>query len=697
MIRLKKTLLLFSLIFLISGIYAQEENYIGDKKLYYGAAYYPEGWDLKTLEEDIKYMKEANINVVRMAEFAWSQMEPREGEFHFEWLHKVIEKLHANGIDVVLGTPTATPPAWMSEKYPQIYQVNSKGVRKTHGARRNCSYTSKIYREKSRIIIEKMAREFGDKPGVIGWQTDNEFHLSFDYSEETEVMWHEWLKEAYGSIDALNRLWGTELWSQEYNSFSQVPMPRDYIWHHPSLRMAWIQFTNKQIDDFQDIHIEAIRKYSDLPITHDGMPGQETDYERLFDDLDFMAVNNYHSFEAYDRIQSNYDRMRGYDKGYHWLFETAPNYSGGGKKGQTWFLHQPEGSMHAAIWMNYALGGQGTMFWLWRQHWAGQEMTHGSFISSWGKPAANFQELKKMGAELRQTSDYLMNAPVEQAKAAIFWSHNNAAWFEIEEYANGIDYYNDWTYRFYRPIADAYIHRDVINPGQSLEPYKLLFAPMMPRIRDELRTRLEQWVKDGGILVLGPMSGYRNDEWTSFKDHAMGDIAEWSGIEVDSRIPIGTEIREAEIPVMLHFKDELNLNKAEGRLWSEALSSSRGEVLATYQQGMHDGEPAIIEATVGKGKVVVLGTDPRKEAYKKLSLKYAREAGIKPLAEGDGEVVIAPRKGENTEGYVIVNISNKQRHLEMKEMPGKDMLTGKKISDRKMTLEPYEVKVCKKQ
>lgn len=690
----KGTALLLSLLFLAPLAMAQEK-YIGDKKLYFGAAYYPESWDLETLDEDIALMKEANVNVVRIAEFAWSEMEPSEGNFQFEWLHEVIEKLHANGIDVVLGTPTATPPAWMGQKYPEIYQVKDKGTKMTHGARRNCSYSSSLYREKSRIIIEQMAREFGDKEGVIGWQTDNEFHLSGDFSKETERKWHAWLREEYKSIDRLNDLWATELWSQAYSGFYEVPMPRDYIWHHPSLRMAWNRFTNEEIDSFQDIHIKAIRKYSDLPVTHDGMPGQTLDYEILFDDLDFMAVNNYHSFEAYDRIQSNYDRARGYDMGFHWLFETAPNYSGGGKKGQTWFLHQPKGSMHAAIWMNYALGGQGTMFWLWRQQWAGQEMPHGSFISSWGKKAANFEQLSQMGAELKKTSDFLMNAPVKQPEAAMFWSHNNLAWFRIEEYANGIRYYNDWTYRFYRPVSDAFIHRDVINPGQSLEPYKLLFAPMMPRIRKGLRERLQDWVNDGGILVLGPMSGYRSEEWTSFKDHAMGDIAEWSGIEVESRIPIGTERREAEIPVMLNFKESLDMPKPEGSLWSEALSSENGEVLATYENGMHNAEPAIIEASHGKGKVVILGTDPGKEAYKKLALHYAEEAGITPLASGDSQVVVAPRKGNGEEGTIIVNIANAEKQITLPEAPGTDMLTGEETG-RKLTLAPYEVKVCRK-
>ncbi len=682
---MKKISIIGFIVFLAMPLMSQ---HVGQDKVYYGAAYYPEAWNFETVEQDIEYMKEANMNVVRVAEFAWSIMEPREGEFQFDWLHGLIEVLHENGIDVVLGTPTATPPAWLGEKYPEIYRVNEDGTQQTHGARKNYNYSCDTYRVKCRVIVDKMAREFGQKPGVIAWQTDNEFSVHYDFSDETRAKWHAWLKKEYETIDKLNEKWCTVLWSQSYNHFGQVPMPVSYVWHHPSLRMAWYRFTNEEIDSFQLEQIHAIKKHSGLPVTHDGMPGQTINYEMLFDDLDFMAVNNYHSFEAYDRIQSNYDRMRGYHMGYHWLFENAPNYSGGGRKGQTWFVHQPVGGMQAAIWMNYALGGQGAMFWLFRQHWAGQEMPHGSIISSWGKPAANFDALKELGNNLKSNSDFLMENPVAPAKAAIFWSHENLQGFRIEEYANGIHYYNDWTYRFYRPLADQFIHRDVLGPAQEIQSYQLLFAPMMPYIPNGLRKELRAWVEKGGILVLGPMSGYRTREWTSFKDHAMGALEDWIGIHVDTRIPIGASRREAEVPFMLEFASNLEIPDAEASLWSEALSTEKGTVLATYKTGMHSGEPAIIENKVGEGMVVVLGTDPGEVAYGKLASHYAGELGIQPMASGDKGIVVSPRGGE---GQVIINLYNKKSSLELSREIKRDQLTGKKINSRKIQLQPYQV------
>jgi len=685
-----------SLIFFCAslGIQAQQAQFIGDKKVYYGAAYYPEAWDMKTVDEDIQRMKELHMNVMRMAEFSWVLMEPSEGRFEFKWLHEVVNKLYKNGISVILGTPTATPPVWMSVKYPEIYRVQEDGSHLSYGARRACSYTNARYRELSGKICEKMAQEFADDPGVIGWQTDNEFGLSHDYSNETKTLWHQWLSKRYGTINDLNKLWCTQLWSQKFDNFEQVPMPGKSLWHHTSLVFNWSRFTNDMIVEFQDIQLNAIRKYSKAPVTHDGMPGQSLDYEKLYHNLDFMAVNNYHSFEAYDLIQSNYDRMRGYGKGFHWLFETAPNYSGGGNNGNTWFLHQPENSLYAAIWMNYAMGGQGTLFWLWRQHPAGQEMVHGSVISAWNKPAANWGDIKKLGADLEKASDFLMNAPVALAEVAIFWCHQNLVGLSIEQYANGLNYYQDWTYRFYRPIADAYIHRDVIPQSADLSKYKLLFAPLMPYISVDLRQRLKTWVQVGGILVLGPMSGYRNTEWAAFTDYAMGDLEPWSGIEVASRIPIGTKRRQMEIPVMLKFTDSPGINSPEAMLWSEALTSKTGKILATYQQGMHKSLPAIIENRVGKGKIVVLGTDPGIDAFKALAIKYSGEAGIIPIALGDPGVVVSPRKGPVNNGVVVVNISQEKKTITLPKKGMTDILTGSEETDI-LHLKPYEVKVLK--
>ncbi len=680
---------------LMIGFYSIEaqhrgEGYVGQKKLYLGVAYYPEVWNDLNIQDDIDRMRELNINVVRMGEFSWALFEPKEGKYDFQWLHSIIDQLHTNGIDVILGTPTATPPVWMAERYPEIFRTEENGQRLAHGARRNCSYSSKTYRAFCRKICGELAREFGKKNGVIAWQTDNEFTLKADYSDETRSLWHAWLEERYGSVDSLNRLWATNLWSQRYQKFQQIPMPRINIWHHPSLQLEWKRFTNYQVQEFQKIQVEAIRKHSKLPVTHNTMPGQELNYPELFNDLDFVATNNYHSFQKYTRVQSNYDRARSYGKGMHWLFETAPNHSGGGPKGRTWFIHQPEGALRAALWMNYALGGQGSLFWLWRQHPAGHEMPHGAILSAWGKPAANYKDIQLLGQEISEFSELLTTAPVEKAHAAVFYSHQNDAGLRIEESVNGISYYTDWTSRFYRPVSDAFIHRDVIHEKSDLAPYRLLFMPLMPMIEEDLKYKIKKWVENGGILVLGPMSGYRTEFWTANTDFALGDLETWMGMGVESRLPVDLYNREFDNPQYIAFNRLISTDPQPVELWSEALYTDRGNILATYQGGMHDGEPAIIENDVGKGKVVLLGTDPGTEVMKTLALVYAQEAGIAPLLAGEEGVLAVPRKGDK-DLLVIINLRNETRKIDTGTLRLKDRLQGGQYLEGPITLKPYQV------
>lgn len=690
------SLTIFSLLFAINTSLAQALSpHIGDAKTYYGVAYYPEAWNFETVEKDIALMKEANINVVRMGEFSWNLMEPQEGQYEFDWLHKVIDQLYENGIQVILGTPTATPPIWMAKKYPEIFRVDENGNRKGHGARKNTSYSSEIYRNFSRKICTQLGKEFGNKPGVIAWQTDNEFSASADFSEETRRRWVKWLETKYTTIENLNNIWATNLWSQKYQNFEQIPMAGPSLWHHPSLRVDWANFNSDQVVAFQQIQLDALRKHTKTPITHDAMPGQGLNYPDLFEHLDFMATNFYHNFSVYNRVQTNFDRIRGYGKGMHWVFETAPNYSGGGPKGKNWFIHQPNGAVRAITWANYATGGQGSIFWLWRQHPAGQEMVHGSFISAWGKKAANFEELQQIGQELKDQSDFIVNTPVAKADIAIIYSHKADVGLRIEQStSNDIRYYTDWTERFYKPMSDVFLHRDVIHEGVDLANYKMIVAPMLPSLTPAYIDRMEKWVRDGGTLLLGPMSGYRTEYWTAPTQHALGKIGDWIGLEVESRIPIDGYNKEHDKALKLNF-NQGQTTSADAGLWSEALSSKEGKVLATYQNGMHDGQPAIMETKVGKGKVIFFGTDPGYEAMKDFYLKYAAEKNIQPLAQGDQNVVVVPRSNGKSQYQFVINLANEVKNIELQSAISEDLLTGKKGLGKKLTLQPFELIIGK--
>ncbi|MFN3175745.1 MAG: beta-galactosidase trimerization domain-containing protein [Phaeodactylibacter xiamenensis] len=322
-------------------------------------------------------------------------------------------------------------------------------------------------------------------------------------------------------------------------------------------------------------------------------------------------------------------------------------------------------------------------------------MPHGSILNAWGKPVANYDDLKQLGADLQKSSDFLLHAPVTPAKIGIFYDHEADMGLRIEQYANDIRYYTDWTYRFYLALQDQHLHRDVLMPGADLKGYKLLYLPLLPMISDDHRAHLKTWVENGGTLILGPMTGYRTEYWTSFTDHAMVDIAEWSGIAVDSRIPVGTKLRPAEIPLKMTYNGPLDLPEGQAGLWSEALSSKDGRVIAAYINGMHAEKAAIMENTVGKGKVVLLGTDPGRGHLGPLLRHYAKEQSIEPLVEGDAGPLVVHRKGIKQEGFILDNITAEPKTIELPKGKYTDILTGKPYS-AEQELAPYEVRVLQR-
>ena len=250
------------------------------KPPYIGAAYYPEDWPEEQVDEDVELMKQAGLNVVRMSEFAWSRLEPKEGSFEFDWLHRVIHKLASAGIATILGTPTAAPPIWLSRKHPEILTVLDTGVKVQHGARRHACPTNKVYRAYSRRIAEAMAQEFGTDPHVIGWQIDNEIYplngacsiTRGCYCDACKEGFQEDLRRSYGSIEALNKAWCLTLFSMEFQSFKQVEPPRSDTWHHPSLITAWMTFQAKATSDFVNEQAFVWKRHTSTPVGTDRMP-----------------------------------------------------------------------------------------------------------------------------------------------------------------------------------------------------------------------------------------------------------------------------------------------------------------------------------------------------------------------------------------------------------------------------------------
>ena len=259
-----------------------------------GANYYPEDWDDNLIDWDIEKMKECGFNVVRIAEFAWKKMEPAEGNYSFDWLHNIVDKMYAAGIGVIMGTPTATPPSWFSKKYPEALMLSEEGMRINHGGRRHCCSNNPDYIKYSMNIVERLAKEFGNDKGVIGWQIDNEiYHVPTGCCcEYCMTAFHNHLAEKYGDVDGVNQKWNLNLFSQAYDEIEDIPAPIN-AWHNPHIIFEWNLSHEESHKRFVHMQAEIIKKYSSYPIGTDMMPMNGFDYRELNAPLDVVQFNHY--------------------------------------------------------------------------------------------------------------------------------------------------------------------------------------------------------------------------------------------------------------------------------------------------------------------------------------------------------------------------------------------------------------------
>lgn len=648
---------------------------------YFGAAYYPEDWDESEIDYDISMMKRAGVNAVRIAEFAWHKMEPEPGRFEFGWLHRVINRLYEAGIAVILGTPTATPPRWLSKLYPDVMQVDANDKPVMHGGRRHCCPNNPDYRRYSARIVERMAQEFGDSPAVIGWQIDNEIynHGEGCFCRDCLGGFAEYLRAKYQTIDNLNRRWNLELFSQAYDSFEDIPAPRR-AWHNPHLRLEWLSFQNDSHIDFVHMQAEILHRYTKAPVGTDTMPFNGMDYRRLNSKLDVVQFNHYNDTTNLGNTALWFDYLRGMCPHPFWNTETQTCWNGSTEIGQS---IKPDGYCRANSFIPLALGGEANMYWIWRTHWAGHELTHGSVLDASGRPMHIFDEVRETSELFRAAGDFL-NAT--EVKSEVGFHFSPRVWnMLLTQNVCGVN--SDWVYRFYYPLIDEGLRPDVIDEGAKPDKYKVIFSPMLMTLgEDGLPEAISDWVRNGGVWVVGPLSDIRDAVGARYQHKPFGILEELTGAHWLYGIP------DREHRIAAVAKDGSPFNSER---WYDIFDESPENTLATVRGGHSaiDGKACVISRRVGKGQVIILGTFPGREELRRITAYACSLAGIE-TGRTEGGVLVSPRVGNGREGVVLVEYAGKEGAYECGcELC--DVVTGERVSG-KIRLSPYECRVLEK-
>lgn len=656
------------------------------KPPYLGVAYYPEDWDISEIDKDIEKMVEIGINVARIGEFAWRKMEPRDGEFDFSWLHFVVEKLKNAGIAVVMGTPTAVPPVWLTKKYPDMLVEYRNGRVMQHSGRRHACSNHPEYLKYSARIVEKMAIEFGKDEAIIGWQIDNEIYLQNNegcFCENCKKKYHEHLENKFGTVEEMNKRLNLNLFSQMYDSFDEVPLPRD-TWENPHLKQEFLISAGKANIDFVAMQAEILKKYTNAPIGTDQIPLNGMNYREMHKPLDIIQFNHYNVPEDLWECCLWFDYLRTMKDRPFWNTETATCFSG---SAGTYGSIKPDGFCYANSWLPLTLGGEATMYWLWRTHWAGHELVHGSVLDSSGRPMYSTEEVKAVARDFKKCADFVNGTKVH-TNIALHYSSLCYNIFQTQQVVGDFEYDRCLKKYFYKPLINAGLRPDVIDEEADLSKYDVVFTPLMITLdQGNLRERITKWVENGGIWITGPMTDIRTKDGTRFTDRLHGMLESLTPAVFKYWFPD----RAKNINAKWNNDEEFS-----GNLYYEVFEPSSDADIVNVTSGHKEiiGGALLQRFAVGKGFVYVLGTMPDEKDMNKLIVTVCEMANIPCNTTENGTLIVSPRKGDKTEGVILNDVRGFGGVYHNKEKY-KDIISGE-IYDSDITVEPFGVKVLEK-
>ena len=664
-----------------------------------GVDYYPDQTPESLWEEDARMMADFGITNVRVAEFAWSLMEPSEGKFDFAWLRRAIEILQKHGIVVILGTPSAAPPPWLTARYPEVLMVNDEGMTLSPGGRRFTCPTNKTYRRLSLQIATEMARTFVNTTGVIGWQIDNEFTLQRwgrCYCKFCRAGFQDWLRAKYGMLDTINSKWGTAFWSQVYTDFTQIPVPLPSNGDpNPGLALDYDRYQSFANASFLEEQLVMLRKTCPRHfVTTNNVGALDTiDLHELYRNLDFASHDNYPGFaqvhsqgmppEVLSKVIAlGHDSMRSVKDGKPFLIMEEQS----GKAGQRFFAPQPyKGQLRLWTYQAVAHGAMGVNYFRWDSATFGAEEYWHGLLNHDRSKSIGFDEIRQTIKELKILGRDVLEASYPAEVALIFDLDSDWA-LAVQPGQNKLTYRSQLI-SWYVSIADTHAGMDVIHAGADLSRYKAVFAPVQYVVSEKEASNIRRFVEGGGIFVTSFRLGVKDESSQIVRTPLPGLLRDVMGVTVKDYVPIYSE------KIGVKFSPQLAGPDGECALWADVLQPSSASVLATYT-GPYDGEPAITINSFGKGKAIYLGADLDPASLARVLGALLETAGIKSSFGLPRGVEVSVRKSGERQWIFVLNHTAASQEI---SLPGqfKDQLTGA-IHSGSTTLGPYDVLVLQR-
>jgi beta-galactosidase len=648
-----------------------------------GAAWYPEQWPESRWDADLSLMEQAHIGFVRVGEFAWSTLEPGEGHYELGWLDKAIRAAEKHHIAVVIGTPSAAPPAWLTTKYPETLRTKEDGRKDEHGNRQQFDFSDPEYRRLCREMASKLAERFGHDPNVIGWQIGNEYRNE-SYGESTRIQFQDWLHKKYGSLENLNASWTTAYWSETYQDWRQIPI--EELRGNPGLLLNWKEFVSDTWRAYQKNQLGVIRAHVEpRQFITTNMMGWFDGYDHyiISKDLDMASWDDYVGTGQLDPVSNGarHDLTRGFLQKNFWVMETQPGSVNWSPDNNV----LDKGAVRAMAWNAIGHGAEAVEYWQWRSALNGQEQYHGTLIGPDGTPVPLYSEVVKTGEEFQKAASAFAGTTI-QSQVALLYDYDSRWAIEWQPHNHAFDYLNEFL-NYYRGIHQLSHSVDVVSDLTALDRYKLVIAPALNVLTPEAAKNLEEYVRRGGHLVLGQRSGLKDANNSLWVQRQPGPLVNFLGARVEQYYAL-----TYDVPASGVWGSEQNA------IWADQLQvlAPDTKVLMRYgaSNGWLDGHPAAVTRKVGKGSITYIGIELSGAALDAASRWMMQEANIVPvMPEVPADIDVAIRSGNGKLIYILTNYGKEKQTIKLPaEM--QDVLNGGTVSE--VTLSHYGVAIVQK-
>ncbi len=681
------------------------KSYSHDSFLY-GVVYYPEQWPEAQWDSDLSHIAQTGMNVVRMGEGAWSVWEPEEGRYDFALFDRALELCQKHGLKAIMGTPTYTPPAWLTERYPEVLRTSFEGTVLRHGSRRHYNYTSPIYREKSRAITEALAKHYKDHPAVIGWQIDNELncHLDVSFAESDHKAFRTWCQDRYGTLGALNNAWGTPFWSQTYTAWEQVWLPRPTVtYQNPSLLLDFYRFTSDMTVRFGAMQYEIVKRIAPCHfVTHNAFHDMaNADLPKFVQEaVDFISYDSYPEFKVCDprlprlfrdRSESRMlSRMRGVSPKFMVLEQQSgpSGQIGGILNGNPDYLHPTPrpGQMRLWCWNSIANGADGIVFFRWRSLPYGAEAHWNGLLYHDERNTWRLDEAKRLGQEIKRLSVTLTGTQCV-SPAAILYDFDNESHAKIERVTGHQREASELA--VYQALSERHMSADVralssLRETGELAAYQIVFFPHAHVLTAADLKPLQDYVEEGGTLVFGCWSAYRDRNHWCYDASGRAFYENFVGV----RVADFTVAAPGETPAM---RFDLSDAPSEAPIFNEVLAGVTDgiSVLASYASDYYAGQPAVTLRRKGRGRVVHFGSFFTPQNVTALLDALAIQDPLTAWAEMPAEIQAIVRSNKTERFCFLLNFTNEEQAVTFKESTF-DLLEERVLHGR-VEIPPYGV------